>query len=75
MAFSKDPDRQNERARTFASSGRCQPRAPAPGNGWLMLDCREWTNIVKPDSLAGDPPDFWLNRLKDYPLTHDFFVR
>jgi hypothetical protein len=74
MTYSKDPSRQTERGSSFAKTGRCQPRAPAPGDSWLLLDCREWTNIVKPDSPEGDQPAFWLERLKDYPLTRDFFI-
>ncbi len=75
MDMSKDVATQSDRGHKFAASGRCQSRAPAPGDHWLMLDCREWTNIVKPDQPGGDAPVFWLDRLQGYPLTHDFFVR
>lgn len=68
-----DTPEQHTKARRLALSGRCSPLEAGPSESWLMTDCREWTNIVKADSTIGDPPDFWLSRLSDYPLTKDMF--
>lgn len=66
-------DESVEKSRRLSASGRCSPLEPAPDGTWLMTDCREWTNIAKPDSPSGDQPTFWLERLRDYPLTRKMF--
>lgn len=72
--LSKDPDRSVRASRRLNSSRRCGPLEPAPGGEWLMTDCREWTNIAGPDSTAGDRPEFWVERLREYPLTRELFA-
>jgi hypothetical protein len=64
------------RAERLAASDRCQAIAepPAPGGSWLMLDCRQWTNLVAPRDPAGDPPRFWLDRLQAAPATADLLA-
>ena len=60
-------------ARTLARSGRCDAGLDAPGLGWVMVDCREWTQIVAPADPAGDPPGFWTDRLREDGRTRDLF--
>jgi hypothetical protein len=69
----ENADKFVEKSQRLSASGRCSLLEPAPGDAWLMTDCREWTNISKPDSPAGDQPTFWLERLRDYPLTRAMF--
>ncbi len=59
-------DRPEDRAgaRLIAGSGRCAPGLEAPGEGWVMVDCREWTQVVAPADPAGDLPGFWVDRLR-----------
>jgi hypothetical protein len=40
-------------------AGKCDPiqKTPGPSEDWHMVKCRQWTNLVAPDSPAGDPPD------------------
>ena len=73
-ARSKDPDRFVRASRRLNRSRRCEPLEPQPGREWLMTDCREWTNIAGPDSAAGDRPGFWVERLREYPLTRELFA-
>jgi hypothetical protein len=70
----KDPDRSVRASRRLNGSRRCRPLEPAPGGEWLMTDCREWTNIAGPDSAAGDKPEFWVERLRENPLTRELFA-
>lgn len=44
----------------FAATRRCSPAPPPKGARMLLIDCREWTNIVPPFNPAGDPPGFFL---------------
>ena len=66
-------------AAALAATGRCAPGLGPPDAGlpeagpWVMLDCREWTQIVPPDDPAGDPPGPWLNRLRQHPATASMF--
>jgi hypothetical protein len=73
--YGENPDKAFAAAQRMTSSARCSPLEPAPAalGPWLMTDCREWTNIAKPDSPVGDQPKFWLERLRDYPLTREMF--
>ena len=59
----------------FAATGRCSP-APMPRGGarMLMIDCREWTNIVPPIDPAGDAPGFFLKAMRALPETPAFFA-
>jgi hypothetical protein len=59
---SQKSDSYREREARVARSGRCDPRdgAPSGSGNWIMVDCREWTNIQPPDNPAGDAPMFWI---------------
>jgi hypothetical protein len=58
----------------FASTGRCSP-APAPsGAPMLLIDCREWTLVVPPAQPGGDPPGFFLERIRTRPDAPAFFL-
>jgi hypothetical protein len=59
----------------FASTGRCSTAAP-PQSGAVMLliDCREWTNIVPPTDPAGDPPGFFIAAMRAQPELPTFFA-
>ena len=63
-------------ATELAATARCAPGLGAPlgappAASWAMVDCREWTQVVPPDDPAGDPPAFWLDRLRSYEATRD----
>lgn len=64
---------QREQARMLARSGRCDAGLDAPGLGWVLIDCREWTQIVAPADPAGDPPGFWTDRLRRDSRTRGLF--
>jgi hypothetical protein len=68
-------DRFRDQAAALAASGRCAPGlgAPAPA-GWVMVDCREWTQMAPPSDPQGDPPGFWLDRLRTAPATAAIFT-
>lgn len=55
------------------ASGRCAAADAAPGPGWLLVDCREWTRLVSSADPAGDPPFVWLERLRTAPATATLF--
>ena len=74
VSVSKAADRQVTRAQHLKDTNRCRTLEPGPAEGWLMIDCREWTNMVKPDLGSGDQPTFWLERLQTYPLTMAWFA-
>lgn len=59
----------------IAASGRCAPGlgTPSATAEWAMTDCREWTRLVPPGDPAGDPPTFWLDRLRADPRTRALF--
>jgi hypothetical protein len=75
LKYSKDQERDVSRAEYMSSSGRCQKLGPAPDSGWVMVDCREWTNIISSDHDGGDIPDFWIGKLRNNPFTEPLFVR
>ena len=59
-AWSADAGKSAQAA-TLARSGRCPPLADSapPGSGWMMVDCRMWTNIViEPDASVWHVRDF-----------------
>ena len=60
---------------TFARTGRCEPQRPSPSTAseWVMIDCREWTQMAPPAAPGGDPASFWLDRLRRYPITQAMF--
>jgi hypothetical protein len=47
-ALSRLPDR-DRMARVIAESGRCPPMEASdpPERGWMLVDCRTWTNFVR----------------------------
>jgi hypothetical protein len=47
VAVSRFPNAA-EIAQTFASTGRCPPLpySEPPGQGWALIECRMWTNLV-----------------------------
>lgn len=55
-----DDFRQQDRAKQLSLSGRCEMRYAAPGESWILVDCREWTNIQPSDLKDGDAPVFWI---------------
>jgi hypothetical protein len=66
-------DHAEVNAVTLATADRCDAIAepPAPTGTWVMIDCRQWTNLVPPADPAGDPPRFWIERLETHPETRD----
>jgi len=55
-------------AAALAKTERCGPALPMRA-GWVMVDCREWTQLVPPAAPAGDAPFVWLDRLRAAPTT------
>jgi len=65
-------NRAEDRAQAgaMAASERCEAGlGPPAAESWVMVDCRQWTQIVPPDDPQGDPPGPWLDRLRDAPAT------
>ena len=60
-------------ARLIAESGRCAPGLGPPGERWVMVDCREWTQVVAPADPDGDPLGFWVDRLRRDGRTRALF--
>jgi hypothetical protein len=63
-----------DRATKLRQSRRCDPRFhnAEMGDGWVMTDCREWTNIQPSARPEGDVPDFWIagiNAAKLFPIS------
>lgn len=71
--FDPIPTTTKDRAARLTASRRCEAIEPPPDRGWLMVDCREWTNISPPDSTDGDQPNFWLEKLQLNELTKAIF--
>lgn len=65
----------SERASKVSKSGRCDLRDTAPANSssWVMVDCREWTNLIKTKNPKGEPPTFWIQQLRESSDTAHFF--
>jgi len=61
-------------AADLALSGRCSKAdAPSGGAPLVMIDCREWTRIERPDHPKGDPPGFFINAVRSRHLAEDLF--
>ena len=73
MKYSKDSDLHLKRAQEINKSKRCFDLESAPSDEWVMLDCREWSNIIASDRVEGDMPDFWIDKLKNSLLTQSIF--
>jgi hypothetical protein len=61
-------------AKRFAASGRCSAVAPPAGAHFLLVDCREWSDIVPPADPAGDRPGFFIAALRQRPDMPAFFA-
>jgi hypothetical protein len=72
--FSRDVAIDLRRSREFQASERCPVLEAAPGGEWVLLDCREWSNITAPDDGGGDEPSFWVDRLRATPLSAGVFA-
>ena len=65
-----------ERAAWFAGTGRCSAAEPPAGSARMVLiDCREWTQIVAPADPAGDKPGFWIEAIRTRPQAPAFFLK
>jgi hypothetical protein len=71
-----DRTADRKQAEALGASDRCEPGlgAPSASAGWLMVDCREWTQIQPSADAAGDPPSFWIERLRHDPATQAMFA-
>jgi hypothetical protein len=65
-----------EKATQLSATGRCEhvEEKPEPPGEWIMIDCRQWTNIVTPSDPTGDTPNFWIDRLKVNFATSSLFA-
>ena len=72
----QDRPADRREAAAMAANDRCEPQTgpPSTDTNWVMVDCREWTQMVPPLSPGGDKPDFWLDRLRGYPETGALFA-
>ena len=72
----QDREMDRRQAAAMAANDRCEPLlgSPSAAADWVLVDCREWTQMVPPQNPAGDPPDFWLDRLRGYPQTRAIFA-
>lgn len=73
----QDNATERQHAAAMAANDRCAPELgpPATSTQWVLVDCREWTQMVPPLAPGGDRPDFWLDRLRDYPETRAIFTK
>lgn len=62
------------RAAWFAGTGRCGAADPPAGAVMVLIDCREWTQIVPAADPAGDRPGFWLETVRARPDAPRLFV-
>jgi len=62
------------RAAWFAATGRCSKAPPPAGAPMALIDCREWTRIEPPADPAGDPPGFFIRRLRRLGEAAAFFA-
>ncbi|HKS89115.1 MAG TPA: hypothetical protein VJR70_06715 [Stellaceae bacterium] len=58
----------------LAATGRCSAPDPPAGTRMLLVDCREWTRIVPPDSPAGDRPGFFTDAIRARPDAPPFLA-
>ena len=60
-----ETDTYRERAGRLEASGRCAARAAAPesSKSWVLVDCREFTNLIPSTTPGGETPDFWIGDL------------
>jgi hypothetical protein len=67
----------SERAEKLQHSNRCDPIQTVPsGSGeWIMIDCRQWTDIVKPVHAGGDAPSDWIEKLRSDPQTKQILAQ
>ncbi|TDT88054.1 hypothetical protein DFO45_4841 [Azorhizobium sp. AG788] len=62
-SFNSEIDRQSAQ---FAQSGRCPPLpfSTPPAPGWVMIDCRMWTNLIRQDDPWRASAFGWPGRLE-----------
>jgi hypothetical protein len=64
------------RAAWFAATGRCGAAEPPAGRApMVLIDCREWTQIVPLSDPAGDRPGFWIEAIRARPGAPAFFLK
>jgi hypothetical protein len=67
--------RATQAAADIAASGRCSAADPPPGGApMVIVDCREWTRIVRPDRGGGDPPAFFIDAIRARGLGAGLFA-
>jgi hypothetical protein len=65
-----------QRAAWFATTGRCSAAEPPAGDApMVLIDCREWTQIVPPADPAGDRPGFWIEAIRARSGAPAFFLK
>ncbi|MGK8205113.1 hypothetical protein ACRS8P_21085 [Burkholderia cenocepacia] len=64
-----DTEKLRAKSTALAASGRCDLRDGPPSNNgdWVMVDCREWTNIGPAAPDAAKPAGFWIDNLLARP--------
>lgn len=65
-----------QKAAWFAGTGRCSAAEPPAGAApMVLIDCREWTQIVPPADPGGDAPGFWMEAIRARPDVPSFFLK
>lgn len=68
------PD-DRDRAALLARSNQCDPiqQKPEAAGAWVMVACRQYTNLVQAKNPAADIADSWLTALRNGAETRDLF--
>jgi len=77
LSHSRDfrEDQLTRAATALALSGRCSKSdMPSGGAPLVMIDCREWTSIVPPDTAGGDRAGFFVDAIRSRHLGGDLFA-
>jgi hypothetical protein len=72
---SLSPAKIAEMAARLDGTGRCStPEAPEGGARFALIDCREWSRTVPPQSAGGDPPGFFIDAIRARGFYPAFFA-
>jgi hypothetical protein len=64
LTKSKKLEADTQRASALKSTKRCLELQPAISKEWVLVDCREWTNLHSSENPSDKSPEFWIKRLR-----------